>query len=97
DADDVDAAVQAAHKAFPGWASTLPAERGRFLREAAAVLRKHAMPLAQLDALNNGNPVSALANDAVFAADCLEYFAGLATEIKGETIPMGDGNLNYTL
>ena len=97
DAADVDAAVQAAHAAFPAWAATPPVERGRYLRKAAAVLREHAMPLAQLDALNNGNPVSALAMDAGFAADCLEYFAGLATEIKGETIPMGDGNFNYTL
>ncbi|MBV7486057.1 aldehyde dehydrogenase family protein [Bordetella sp. BOR01] len=97
DAADVDAAVQAAHAAFPVWAATPPAERARHLRKAAAVLRDHAIPLAQLDALNNGNPVSALANDAGFAADCLEYFAGLATEIKGETIPMGDGNLNYTI
>ena len=97
DAQDVDAAVQAAQAAFPAWAATPPVERGRYLRKAAAVLREHAMPLAQLDSLNNGNPVSALAHDAGFAADCLEYFAGLATEIKGETIPMGDGNFNYTL
>ena len=41
--------------------------------------------------------VSALSMDAGFAADYLEYFAGLATEIKGETIPMGDGNFNYTI
>ncbi|MNX95241.1 2-formylbenzoate dehydrogenase [compost metagenome] len=97
DAADVDAAVLAAHSAFPGWAATPPAERARYLRKAAGVLREHALPLAQLDALNNGNPVRALAHDAGFAADCLEYFAGLATEIKGETIPMGDGNLNYTI
>lgn len=97
DADDVDAAVKAAHAAFPAWASTPPVERGRLLRRAAGILREHAPHLAQLDALNNGNPVSALANDAGFAADCLDYFAGLATEIKGETIPMGDGNLNYTI
>ena len=97
DADDVDAAVKAAHAAFPAWAATTPLERGRYLRKAAAVLREHATPLAQLDSLNNGNPVSALAMDAGFAADALEYFAGLATEIKGETIPMGDGNFNYTL
>ncbi|MBO1113829.1 aldehyde dehydrogenase family protein [Bordetella petrii] len=96
-AADVDAAVLAAHRAFPDWAATPPATRARYLRRAAAVLREHAMPLALLDALNNGNPVSALANDADFAADCLEYFAGLATEIKGETIPMGDGNFNYTI
>jgi betaine-aldehyde dehydrogenase len=97
DAADVDAAVRAAHAAFPAWAATPPVQRGRVLRKAAAVLREHAMPLAQLDALNNGNPVSALAMDAGFAADCLDYFAGLATEIKGETIAMGDGNFNYTL
>lgn len=42
---------------------------------------------ALLDSLNNGNPVSALAMDAAFAADCLDYFAGLATEIKWETHP----------
>jgi betaine-aldehyde dehydrogenase len=97
DAADVDAAVQAAQKAFPAWASTPPVKRGEYLRKAAAVLRAHAQPLALLDSLNNGNPISALMHDAGFAADCLDYFAGLATEIKGETIPMGDGNFNYTL
>ena len=97
DAADVDRAVLAAHKAFPSWASTPPAERGRYLRKAAAILRENAWSLALLDSLNNGNPVSILAHDAGFAADCLEYFAGLATEVKGETIPMGDGNLNYTI
>jgi betaine-aldehyde dehydrogenase len=96
DAADVDAAVRAAQTAFPGWATTPPVERARCLRRAAAVLREHATPLAQLDSLNNGNPVAALAMDAVYAADCIEYFAGLATEVKGETIPMGDGNFNYT-
>jgi betaine-aldehyde dehydrogenase len=97
DAADVDAAVQSAQKAFPAWASTPPAKRGEYLRKAATVLRAHAQPLALLDSLNNGNPISALMHDAGFAADCLDYFAGLATEIKGETIPMGDGNFNYTL
>lgn len=96
-AADVDAAVQAAHSAFPGWAATPPRQRAKYLHEAAAVLREHAEPLTMLDALNNGNPVSILAQDADFAADCLDYFAGLATEVKGETIPMGDRNLNYTV
>ena len=97
DVTDVDAAVQAAQAAFPAWAATLPIERGRLLRLAASVLREHSEELALLDSLNNGNPVSILAKDAGFAADGIDYFAGLATEIKGETIPMGDGNLNYTV
>lgn len=96
-AGDVDDAVRAAHAAFPAWRKVPPARRGEYLRRAAAILREHAGSLAQLDALNNGNPVSILSKDAGFAADGIEYFAGLAAEIKGETIPMGDGNLNYTV
>ena len=97
DAADVDAAVCAANEAFEGWSRISPTQRGALLRKAAAVLREHSYALAQLDSLNNGNPVSILAHDANFAADGIDYFAGLATEIKGETIPMGDGNLNYTV
>lgn len=96
-AADVDAAVQAAQAAFPAWAALPPSERARPLRQAAAILREHAGELALLDALNNGNPVSILAKDALFAAEGIEYFAGLAGEIKGDTIPMGPNHLNYTV
>jgi betaine-aldehyde dehydrogenase len=97
DEEDVDAAVRAAHAAFPGWAGTPPSERAKCLRKVAAVLREHTHELAFLDSLNNGNPISGLARDAQGAADVIDYFAGLVTEVKGQTIPMGDGNLNYTV
>ncbi len=97
DADDVDGAVRAAHAAFATWRKVTPTDRGRLLRKAASALREHADELATLDALNTGNPFSMLRGDAGMAADGLDYFAGLATEIKGETIPMGDNHLNYTL
>ncbi len=97
DADDIDAAVRAAHGAFAAWRKTLPAARGAMLREAADVLRREAGALAMLDAMDTGNPVTMLAGDAHFAAAGLDYFSGLASEIKGETIPMGDGNFNYTI
>ena len=96
EAADVDAAVVAAHSAFAGWRRTLPAQRGALLRQAAEVLRQNSDSLALLDALNTGNPVSMLKGDAHFAAGGLDYFAGLGAEIKGETLPMGDGNFNYT-
>ena len=63
------------------------------LRKAAAILRDHAEALAMLDALNTGNPVAEMVADAKIAAAGIEYFAGLVTEIKGETIPMGDGSV----
>jgi len=34
--------------------------------------------------------------DALIAAAQIDYYAGLATEVKGETLPMGEGILNYT-
>ncbi len=96
-ARDVDAAVKAAHAAFPAWSATPPLKRSEYLRRIAEVLRAHKDELAMLDALNNGNPVSALAQDAAIAAAVIDYVAGLVTELKGQTIPMGDRNLNYTL
>src|SRR5262249_16311286 len=97
DARDVDAAVWAAQKAFSEWRKVPPVRRGEYLRNAASVLRANTRPLALLDSLNNGNAISMLVADARLAAEGLEYFGGLAAEIKGETIPMGDGNLNYTV
>lgn len=94
---DVDAAAKAAHQAFLTWREQTPAARAGLLRKAAAVLREHALELARLDSLNTGSPVSILSKDAIFAAEGIDYFAGLASEIKGTTIPMGNGNLNYTV
>ncbi|MBM4259642.1 MAG: aldehyde dehydrogenase family protein [Deltaproteobacteria bacterium] len=96
-ADDVDAAVHAAHEAFVKWRKVKPLERAAMLKEAAARLRAHAGELAMLDALNTGNPVAEMVGDARVAATMLEHFAGLVTEIKGHTIPMGEDNLNYTV
>lgn len=95
-ATDVDAAVASARQAFPSWAATPPLERARRLREAAARVRAHAADLALLDAADCGNPVKAMLFDAEIAAIQLEYFAGLVLEIKGETLPTGNGSLNYS-
>lgn len=97
DSADAEAAISAAHRAFPAWRSMKPLERAALLRQAASILRDHAEELAMLDALNTGNPVAEMVNDARIAAGSIEYFAGLVTEMKGETIPMGERNFNYTV
>jgi betaine-aldehyde dehydrogenase len=61
------------------------------------VLRANADELAMLDAANCGNPIREMKSDAVIAAAMIEYCAGLVTEVKGETIPMGEGVVNMTL
>ena len=67
------------------------------LKKVAQILRDNAFELALLDAANCGNPISEMQRDALIAAAQIDYYAGLATEIKGETIPMGDGILNYSV
>ncbi|MBP3982470.1 aldehyde dehydrogenase family protein [Acidovorax sp. JG5] len=96
-AADVDAAVQAAHLAFQSWRHTKPAVRAAALREFGNRLRTHAEELGFLDAINCGNPVREMAADVHFAAMQVDYFAGLVHEAKGDTLPMGDGVLNYSV
>ena len=74
-----------------------PLERAGLLKKVAQVLRDNAFELALLDAANCGNPIIEMQRDALIAAAQIDYYAGLATEVKGETLPMGDGILNYTL
>lgn len=96
-AADVDAVVRSASEAFPTWRDTLPLERAAMLREIAARVRTNARELATIDALDCGNPVEAMMGDAAIAATQLEMFAGLVTEMKGDSVPMGPGRLNVSV
>ena len=96
-AADVDAAANAAQQAFAAWRDLRPVERAATLRTIATRLREHADALARIDAANGGNPVAEMTNDVHAAAGQLEYFAGLAAEVKGETIPMGASAVNMTV
>jgi betaine-aldehyde dehydrogenase len=97
DAADVDRAARAAYQAFPGWARLPGPERGERLRALAKVLREHREELARLDALNSGNVISGMRRDVDWAAESLEYFAGLIPEIKGEVLPADAATLSYTV
>jgi betaine-aldehyde dehydrogenase len=94
---DVDKAVRSAHAAFLEWRRWKPRERGALLKKVAAVLREHAEELALLDAANCGNPVKAMIRDGYDGPDYIDFFAGLATEAKGDVTPMGEDVLNLTV
>lgn len=97
DAQDVDAAVASARAAFPAWRDLPPLERAALLRQFAAIVRQNARELALLDAIDCGNPVRAMVGDAEIAAAQIDFFAGLVTEMKGDTIPMGPGRMNVSV
>jgi betaine-aldehyde dehydrogenase len=96
-AADIDAAVASAKAAFPAWRDTPPLERARLLKRIAIVLRDHAEELALIDAADCGNPVAEMVKDATIAAAQIEFYAGLVTEMKGASIPMGPGVVNFSV
>ena len=96
-AADIDAAVAAANAAFPTWRDTLPLERARLLRRVATILRENAEELAMIDAADCGNPFKETISDANVAAAQMEFFAGLVTEMKGASIPMGPDVMNFSV
>jgi betaine-aldehyde dehydrogenase len=96
-ADDIDAAVQAAKAAFKEWRRVLPLERAKMLKEVARLLRENAGELAMIDAADCGNPLTEMMGDAGAAAAQMDFFAGLVTEMKGASIPMGPDRLNFSV
>jgi betaine-aldehyde dehydrogenase len=96
DANDVDRAVKAAAKGFAEWRKVGIRDRARCLEAFAKRIREHAKELALVDAVDSGNAVKGMEGDMHWSADSLDYFAGLITEIKGETSSQGPRHLNLT-
>jgi len=99
DAADVELAVQAARAAFEGPWSQLPArERGRLLFKLGEAMLERADAIGRLETLDNGKPIFESSKiDVPAAAHCFLYYAGWATKLCGETIPVGPDSFNYTL
>ena len=92
DREDIDRAVKAARAAFEKgpWAKISPSERGRMMWRLADLIEKHTEEFAQLESLDNGKPLKiARIADLPLAIDHFRYYAGWATKIEGNTIPMG--------
>ena len=97
--EDVDAAVQAARAALEGPWGKMPArERGRLVYKLGEQLMAEADEMARLETLHNGKPITESRHVEIpMAAECLQYFAGWADKVHGETVPVKGGQLVYTL
>jgi phenylacetaldehyde dehydrogenase len=87
---DVDAAVEAARRAFESstWRGMTPALRGRMLWRIADAIDAHADELAELETLDQGKPLkTARFAEIPAAAEQFRFYAGFATKILGSTIP----------
>jgi betaine-aldehyde dehydrogenase len=97
-ATDVDRAVAAAAAAFDPWRALPAGERGVLLTRIADGLAARGEELARTIAAETGNAIRTQARgEAAMAADVLRYFGGVASEQKGEVLPLGDGMLSYSV
>ena len=96
---DVDAAVKAARAAFEAgsWSNAAASARAKVLYKIADLIRSNAQRLATLEARNAGKPIRDARDEVMGAAQCFEYYAGAATRIFGETIPVTAPGLDFTL
>jgi acyl-CoA reductase-like NAD-dependent aldehyde dehydrogenase len=96
---DVDLAVEAARHAFEGpWSRLSARERGRLLWKLGERLLEQADEVARLETVHNGKPIfESRQIDIPASAECVQYYAGWADKVQGETIPVKGNYFTYTL
>lgn len=98
--EDINLAVAAARNAFEKgpWSKMKPAERARLLLKFADLVEENIEELAHIDTLEFGQPLSTTTAFASSVPELFRYYAGWATKITGETIPVSiPGDIfNYT-
>ncbi len=96
--DDVDAAVQAAHRAQHGdWSTITPADRGRILERLAGLIELEREKLARLETLDAGKPLDNSRGDIDGVVETLRYNAGAADKMEGITVPLGRDFVDFTM
>lgn len=95
---EVDAAVQAARRAFPRWSRAKPSERRAVLTRFAEGILQHAEDLAKIETLDVGRPIRENVPHYIerIAAN-IRFFADFATMIGSECYPMENGYINYVV
>ncbi len=95
DSSDVDAAVEAASAARRGWRDRSPSDRADLLLRLERIIEANEHELAALDAIDSGNPKAAMLDDVRGARREIRMFAGLATEIKADSVLNGAEQFSY--
>jgi aldehyde dehydrogenase (NAD+) len=100
DERDIDAAVAAARKAFDEgpWPRMSPHERGRIVWKLGDLIQANLDEMARLESLCTGKTMFDSGKVEIpFAAEVFRYYAGWATKIHGETLPLRDNAFTFTL
>ncbi len=98
-ATDAEAAIAAARRAFDDgpWSTTSAADRAALLFKVADAIDANRDELMRIDTLNNGKPLRETEYDAIDAANCFRYYAGLATKPHGQTFDVPAASQTFTV
>jgi aminomuconate-semialdehyde/2-hydroxymuconate-6-semialdehyde dehydrogenase len=97
-AEDVDAAVAAAARAFPSWRKTPAEERSRLLIRVSELIEESFEELARLESRDNGKPIAlARRMDVPRAVLNFRFFATAILHAETRAHVTDDRALNYTL
>jgi len=86
-AADLERALSATRSGFDIWRRSVPAERARIMKNAAALMRERAEHIASLMTLEEGKPLAESRDEVLRAADYFEWFAEEARRIDGRVVP----------
>lgn len=84
---DLDAALDAAARAFPAWSATTASERAKVLRQAADLIRARIEAIATVMTLEQGKPIAESRGEIAYAADVIEWYAEEGRRIYGRVVP----------
>lgn len=94
---EVERAVAAARAAFTDWKRMPARERGKAMLKLADAIESQVEDFARLYSLETGNAIATQSRgETMLTADLIRYFGGVASEIKGEVIPLGENLLSYS-
>jgi len=94
--EDVEAALDAAHRAKEGWARMAPAERAKILNRVADRLEENLELLALAETMDNGKPIRETRGaDVPLAIDHFRYFAGCVRAEEGAISTIDDKTIAY--
>jgi succinate-semialdehyde dehydrogenase/glutarate-semialdehyde dehydrogenase len=94
-ADDAQAALQAANKAWPAWRARPAKDRSAILMKWFHLLHQHADDLARIMTAEQGKPLAEARGEVTYGASFIEWFAEEAKRVYGETIPATDATKRY--
>lgn len=83
---DADAAIVAAHNAFPAWAALTGKERANIMRQWFDLIVVNADDLAILMTAEEGKPVPEARGEIIYGASFIEWFAEEGKRISGDIL-----------